>query len=993
MHHGNTTQERSADRMEMAMMKKQRMGRWMGAAAGCVVLAMVGCNSGETFPTIYTLTANTSTPSTGVTLNVSPSDLNGNGNGSASFTRLYQGGTTVTLTAPATASGNVFSSWTGCTSTTGNSCTVTMNQNNTVTATYAAPPTVTYTLTVNSTNPSSGVGIGVAPKDTSGNANGTTSFTRVYNSGASVILTASQTVSNGAFSTAQFTSWTGCTSTTGLVCNVTLGANTTVTANYVTTTVPSVALTVNSTNPSSGVGIGVSAVDLNGSANGNTAFTRLYSPGAVVTLTAPAVANGDQFANWSGCTPVTSQPLACTVTLSAATTATANYTPNAATSVAILPNPATATIGSTQQFTATVSGTGTFSQKVTWTLTGPTGYTGSIGNITTSGLYTTPYPAPATVNVTATSVTTPSVSKSIALTLSPPATSAGPTLSVDAGTVTRSISPLIYGVNGYALDSTSIATMNPSIIRWGGDNTTRYNYLTNVSNAASDYYFTNVTGASNVWPTGNFVDLVTQASTVKAQVVGTAPLTGWVSDGDTSATACSFKMSFDPNQQSYVGVCGNGVDTNGNNVYGNATIALNTSISEPPPTPPAAGQPVGSSWIGNWVTSIVGQFGQGNPVAGNGKGVAHWDLDNEPEYWSGVHRDVHPNPMTYDELTNSGIGSALAIKTADPTALVSGPVISNWYNYYYSALDVSQGYSAGPCNQPWSNPTDRQGHGGVPLIEYYMQQMKAAQTKYGIRLLDYVDIHTYFAANYNGASTGLTTAGDTAEQTVRLNSTRVFWDPTYTDPNYPVPNYTTDPGYTTSCSQSPLAPQLIPTLQTWVTNDYPGTKTSIDEYNFGGLESINGAVTQADILGIFGKYGLDKGQLWPSGNYTAQIPGNMAFAIYRNYDGANSGFGNQALSSSSGNQGLLSVYGARRTSDGAVTVVVINKTYGSLTSTLSLPNFTPTAQAQVYLYSSANLQAIVAQPAQTVTPPAPPSTTSTLTLSFPAQSITLVVLK
>jgi hypothetical protein len=178
-----------------------------------------------------------------------------------------------------------------------------------------------------------------------------------------------------------------------------------------------------------------------------------------------------------------------------------------------------------------------------------------------------------------------------------------------------------------------------------------------------------------------------------------------------------------------------------------------------------------------------------------------------------------------------------------------------------------------------------------------------------------------------------------------------------------------------------------------VTNDYPGTKTSIDEYNFGGLESINGAVTQADILGIFGKYGLDKGQLWPSGNYTAQIPGNMAFAIYRNYDGANSGFGNQALSSSSGNQGLLSVYGARRTSDGADTVVVINKTYGSLTSTLSLPNFTPTAQAQVYLYSSANLQAIVAQPAQTVTPPAPPSTTSTLTLSFPAQSITLVVLK
>ena len=186
--------------------------------------------------------------------------------------------------------------------------------------------------------------------------------------------------------------------------------------------------------------------------------------------------------------------------------------------------------------------------------------------------------------------------------------------------------------------------------------------------------------------------------------------------------------------------------------------------------------------------------------------------------------------------------------------------------------------------------------------------MAAASATYGVRLLDYVDIHTYFAANYNGTSVGLTTAGDTSEQQARMNSTRVFWDPTYTDPSYTQPNYTTDANYynpTThgNCNIPLQAPKLIPMMQSWVANDYPGTKTSIDEYNFGGNESINGAVTQADILGIFGAYGLDMAELWPTTNYTSQGPGNMAFEIYRNYDGNKSTFGNTALTSASTNQG------------------------------------------------------------------------------------------
>ena len=73
--------------------------------------------------------------------------------------------------------------------------------------------------------------------------------------------------------------------------------------------------------------------------------------------------------------------------------------------------------------------------------------------------------------------------------------------------------------------------------------------------------------------------------------------------------------------------------------------------------------------------------------------------------------------------------------------------------------------------------------------------------------------------------------------------------------------------------------------------------------------------------------------------------------------------------------------------------MVINKTYGDLTTTVSVNNLSAgTTSAQAFLYSNANLAAIVAQPAVTVTPPATGSTVSTVSTTFPAQSITLLVM-
>ena len=420
---------------------------------------------------------------------------------------------------------------------------------------------------------------------------------------------------------------------------------------------------------------------------------------------------------------------------SPAPTPTPTPTGPSITSIAVTPNPATATIGgSPLQFAATVSGTGAFTTGVTWSIAAPAGSSSSPGTLSTTGLYTTPYPFPPTVTITATSTEDSTKSGSVTVTLSQPAKAAGPALSVDAGNPTHPISPYIYGMN-YGVSTPSEAkAANLSIDRWGGDGSQRYNYVSDVLNAASDWYFENRTGGDGTQANSGFNQQVAADQAVGSKTLGTVNVLGWIAK---NATSCSFPSATYPSQTGldpYNGNCGNGVypdgtsgctSSGGCNITGNDPTVANTHINS-------------ATWAGAWVTYLVGKFG----TAANG-GVAIYDLDNEPAWWDAVHRDVHPVPFTYDEATNNGIAVAKAIKAADPTAEVSGPVMDNWWNYFYSKQDEENGWSAGPCYAPWANPTDRKAHGGIPFIEYYLQQFAAASNTDGVRLLDYVDLHTY----------------------------------------------------------------------------------------------------------------------------------------------------------------------------------------------------------------------------------------------------------
>ena len=206
-------------------------------------------------------------------------------------------------------------------------------------------------------------------------------------------------------------------------------------------------------------------------------------------------------------------------------------------------------------------------------------------------------------------------------------------------------------------------------------------------------------------------------------------------------------------------------------------------------------------------------------------------------------------------------------------------------------------------------------------------------------------------------------------QAARLRSTRTFWDSTYREENWIGQYY------------PPV--QLIPTFHKWVNENYPGTKIGITEYNWGGQKSVNGALAQADLFGIFGREALDLATLWGPPDRT--WPAANAFRIYRNYDGAGSKYGDTWVRSTSSDQArrrdvLVAALERRRAHHhGGEQERAVHRRRTSRSRTSRRR-----ARSSVYTFSGANASAVVHGADVWMRPDG-------ITMSFPASSITLIV--
>lgn len=491
---------------------------------------------------------------------------------------------------------------------------------------------------------------------------------------------------------------------------------------------------------------------------------------------------------------------------------------------------------------------------------------------------------------------------------------------IDTNKAMRLISPDIYGVNSPEAPA-RVARMGSA--RLGGNRLSAYNWENNSSNSGNDngYVNDNYLGGPGTpgLPVSQTMDV---ARATGASAVVTVPIGDYVA-----------------------------ADFGGTNVM-KTTDWLNTRFKKNKPRKGAAfaNPPNGDDAevyqdeFVSWVKNRAGDV----PVI--------FSLDNEPDLWASTHKEIHSNSVTYDELCTRTVDYASAIKDVWPTAPVLGFVSYGW-----------QGYIS------LQNAPDRTNKG--EFVDYFLAQMQAAEQKAGHRLVDFVDLHYY--PETRGAGRRIVMAGTPPTdqemqewQEARMQAPRSLWDPTYQDDSW--------------IGQSIKVPiRLIPRMREKIDANYPGTKLAITEWNFGGPNDITGAIATADVLGIFGREGVDMAHLWLLAD---REPFTFAgLRIYRNYDGKGGEFGDVGVAADNSDTAGTSVYASLSSSNpGHVVVVAINKKNTTVKAGIQLSHPAPMSKARVYRVAGTD-DGIAGAPDLT------PTASNAFVYNMPARSVSVLV--
>ena len=260
-------------------------------------------------------------------------------------------------------------------------------------------------------------------------------------------------------------------------------------------------------------------------------------------------------------------------------------------------------------------------------------------------------------------------------------------------------------------------------------------------------------------------------------------------------------------------------------------------------------------------------------------------LDNEPDLWSSTHPEVHPMPVTYAELAQRTVDYAKAIKAVMPGVEVWGPASYGWGGY---------------VNLQGASDASADGD----FLSWYLDQMKSAEQSFGKPVLDGLDLHWYPEQGDGGSATSpgadcricvdpttasvaadcSTAAGAAGTAVFREQAPRSLWDATYVENSW-------IPG-----SMGGKAIQLIPLVQAKIAAHDAKMKLAFSEWNYGGGSDISGSIASADVLGIFGAYGIDMAMLWETWHDESFT--YAAFDAYRNFDGKGAAFGDTSIGTS-----------------------------------------------------------------------------------------------
>lgn len=294
------------------------------------------------------------------------------------------------------------------------------------------------------------------------------------------------------------------------------------------------------------------------------------------------------------------------------------------------------------------------------------------------------------------------------------------------------------------------------------------------------------------------------------------------------------------------------------------------------------------------------------------EGIRYWNMDNEPEIWSGTHDDVMPVQLSPPEFMQRYIELAKKARAKYPEIRLVGPVTANewqWYN--------------------WGTKPITENGRTYPWLEYFIKTIAEEQQKSGVKLLDVLDIHFYPATKKT-------------EEIVQLH--RVFFDRNY---NFPEANgvKTTNGGYDNSLTRE----YIFGRCNDWLTQ-YLGaghgvtlglTETGIDN----NVAPSVTAVWYASMLGEFMKNNVElfTPWTWKTGMWET-------LHLLRRYNQSHS------VSGVSGNETLVSAYPSVNAAADSMTVVLVNRSDAAHAVNVRFNHFVP-IQEKIAMYTLSQLLA------------------------------------
>ena len=503
-------------------------------------------------------------------------------------------------------------------------------------------------------------------------------------------------------------------------------------------------------------------------------------------------------------------------------------------------------------------------------------------------------------------------------------------IAVHADRPGHAIPPAIYGTTFVPAEKCS--AWGISGLRLGGNQGSPYNWRLGCSNQGNDWYFRNV---SDMTGRPEWVAREQRAGRVP-QV--TIPLLPWLAaDGDHSHGG--YPLAQYPAQAQHCPSdpeLGNGFAADGSGERLLCTDPSRFAVANSPQNQR------------DFVTATVAAGATG----------AWWLMDNEPTLWPLTHTALAPTPWGYDDYWALYRSYGEAILAADPAGHLAGPALDGWSSFAFSAadqwrLDQARGrlVARTPTVQGkpggwWRKPEDRLAHGNTPFIEWFLTTAAAHERSTGKRLLHALDVHWYPQRQVGSASIYAPGAVQRSREVVeaRLQSTRDLWDVSATRAT---------PGLGSTWIKEQQA--MLPRLHALLAKLYPGTRLALNEYDWAGDRDISGALAQVELLGIFAWQGVDIASKWGG------LPGTQALGwrLVRAYDGTHA-FGDTWLSCGSSDRTAVSVFAARRSSDGAVTVLLVNKSAAAPADVaLDLPGLDP-RKARIFTVSEHDLDNPVA---------------------------------